>query len=89
MLKMAKIYVKTVLLTSLLVFLLMLRFRLLKFSLAIPLPLSDFLCLTILAAIVINEKLTRGERWTYIHYLLLLIAMMFVSVIIVKVYSLS
>jgi len=85
---MAKIYVKTILLTSTLIFLLLLRLGLLTFDLSIPLPLSDFLCITILASIIINEKLTKGEHWSRLHYLMLLIIMVFAGVAIVKLYSL-
>lgn len=85
---MAKIYIKTIFLTASLIFLVLLRFGFLTFDLHIPLPLADFLCLIIFASIIINEKLTKGERWTRFHYLLLLIVAVFVGVVIAKIYSL-
>ncbi len=78
---MAKIYFKTIGLTVFLIFFLFARLGLLSFHLPIPDSVSNFLLATLLTAIVINEKLTRGEKWLHIHYLLLLSAMLVYAVI--------
>ena len=69
---MPKIYVKTIMLVALTVFIVLLRMKLLVFSVPLPSKVFDVVICTSITAIVINEKLTRSERWKAKHYLLLL-----------------
>jgi len=68
---MAKIYVKTIFLVVVCVCLLLARLGLLNLPVYISAFCLDFLIGIIIVAVLINEKLTRGERWTRSHYLLL------------------
>lgn len=70
---MPKIYAKTILLAVFVTVLTLLRLNLLRFSLFVPGYVLDILMMSSIVAIIINEKLTRGERWHKAHYALLLI----------------
>jgi hypothetical protein len=60
---MAKIYVKTIVLVVFLVIMALLRLHLLIYVFPLPdVVLDTFIC-TVIVAIIINEKFTRGERW--------------------------
>jgi hypothetical protein len=71
---MPKIYVKTIVLVAFAVFMVFLRMKLLVFSVPLPPKIFDVVIGASVIAIVINEKLTRSERWKVKHYLLLLAA---------------
>lgn len=71
---MAKIYVKTILLVIVVCILTLLRLNLLSFSVPVPSFLLDTLIGLGIVAIVINEKLTKGEHWYAWHYAVLLVA---------------
>jgi hypothetical protein len=60
---MAKIYVKTIFLVVFLVIMVLLRLHLLIYVFPLPDVVSDTFIGTIIVAIIINEKFTRGERW--------------------------
>lgn len=47
----------------------------------IPSSVSNFLLATFLTAIIINEKLTRGEKWFRLHYAVLLLAMFVYAIV--------
>lgn len=81
---MAKIYVKTIALTCLFVLLFLMRFGLLVYALPIPVSISNFLLFTLITAIIINEKLTRGEHWKKWHYTLLFILMIFYAIVFIE-----
>lgn len=72
---MAKIYVKTILLVVVFVVLLLARLGLLCVN-VLTCPevtwMADWFLTVVLAAIVINEKFTKGEKWKQRHVLLLL-----------------
>lgn len=74
---MAKIYIKTITLTSFFVILLFMRLGLFAFSVPVPVQLSNFLLFIVLVAIIINEKLTRAERWKRWHFMLLFLVAIF------------
>jgi len=71
---MAKIYVKTILLVILVVIMVLFRLNLLTISIPIPAFLLDTLIGLGIVAIIINEKLTKGEHWYAWHYAVLLVA---------------
>lgn len=79
---MPKIYKKTILLTIILTLLFLNQLCILKYS--HPLSFKSFLLFTIVlvCAIIINEKLTRGERWGSEHYLLLAIITLVISLLL-------
>jgi len=81
---MAKIYVKTIILMALFTTLLLARLGLLIIQLPIPVAISNFLLAIIPLAIIINEKLTKGERWEEIHYILLVICILFFAILFFK-----
>jgi hypothetical protein len=70
---MPKIYIKTILLTIAVILLVELRLNLLIVTFHnIPVIVYDILIYTCVAAIVINEKFTKSERWRIINYIMLL-----------------
>lgn len=69
---MAKFYIKTVVSTIIVACLVLFRLRLLIYEFPIPDFLSNFLILFLITVIIINEKLTKGEKWIWLHYILLL-----------------
>jgi len=76
---MGKIYVKTIVLVFVFAVLLAARLGLLIVQLPIPASILNFLLLLISVAVFINEKLTKGEKWLRIHYVLLGISILFIS----------
>jgi len=62
---MAKIYVKTIILVIILVIMILLRLHLLVYDFALPDIALDVPICTIIVAIIINEKFTKGEHWGF------------------------
>jgi len=75
---MPKIYVKTIVLVTIVVLLTCLRLELLKLSFPIPPFVYDVFIGGGIVAIIVNEKFTKGERWTTWHYIFVLLAMMWI-----------
>jgi hypothetical protein len=71
---MAKIYVKTIVLVVLVVIMALFRMNLLTVSILFPAFLLDTLIGLGIVAVVINEKLTKGEHWHTWHYAFSLVA---------------
>lgn len=71
---MAKIYLKTIILVVFLVIMILLRLHLLAYDFTLPDIVSDVSICTIIVAIIINEKLTKGEHWGIGHRLALVLA---------------
>lgn len=84
---MAKIYFKTILMTAAFAFLLFLRLKLLNISVDLPNPFLEFILASLVVAIIINEKLTKGEHWTKGHMLLLVFLMFLIFFIILRIYA--
>ena len=74
---MAKIYVKTILLVIAVTGLALLRLGLLRVADPFPDYVSNIFIATGVTAVLINEKLTRGERWKRGYIALLILAILF------------